>query len=155
MNVMYRPSQLQFGALPRSSPLLRYRTGYIVERGAPGLCACGTPDLVLEGGILARTDEMVIIRGVNLYPSAIEDVLRAWLEIAEYRVTIGAAKALSDISIQVELKMPEPPDGFVHRLETALQCAFTLRIPVSVAPTWSLPRFEMKARRWERESSDH
>jgi phenylacetate-CoA ligase len=138
------------------SPLLRYRTGDIVERGAPGVCACGSSDLVLEGGILTRTDDMVIIRGVNLYPSAIEDVLRAWPEIAEYRVTVGASKALSDIRIQVELKTPESPDGFVHHLENALQCAFTLRIPVSVAPCGSLPRFEMKARRWFRqESPDH
>jgi phenylacetate-CoA ligase len=68
------------------SPLLRYRTGDLVERGADSQCECGTLDLALEGGILARTDDMVIIRGVNLYPSAIEDVLRTCDGVAEYRV---------------------------------------------------------------------
>lgn len=83
------------------SPLIRYRTGDIVERGPAGRCACGSDDLSLEGGILARTDDMIVVRGVNLYPSAIEDVVRSCDGIAEYRVEIRTERALSELRIQV------------------------------------------------------
>ena len=128
------------------SPLIRYRTGDIVQRAAPGLCECG--DLGLEGGILARTDDMVVVRGVNLYPSAIEDILRGCDGIAEYRVEIRTQRSLSELSIQVEPTHDEP--GLIHRLEAALRDALGLRIPVSTVPSGSLPRFEMKAQRWIR-----
>jgi len=54
----------------------------------------------LEGGILARTDDMVVVRGVNLYPSAIEEILRSCDGVAEYRVEIRTDRALSEMSIQ-------------------------------------------------------
>jgi phenylacetate-CoA ligase len=125
------------------SPLIRYRTGDIVQRGA---CACGSSDLALEGGILARTDDMVVVRGVNLYPTAIEDILRAVDGIAEYRVEIRTERSLSEMSIQVEASGDER--GLVHRLEGALRDTLGLRIPVTMVG--SLPRFEMKAQRWVR-----
>jgi len=130
------------------SPLVRYRTGDIVQRGTSESCECGTCDLALEGGILARTDDMVVIRGVNLYPSAIEDIVRACDGIAEYRVEIRTERSLSELRIQVE---PASSDaGLAHRLESSLRDALGLRIPVATVPHGSLPRFEMKAQRWIR-----
>jgi phenylacetate-CoA ligase len=139
------------------SPLIRYRTGDIVERSAEGAmeaqCECGTFDLALEGGILARTDDMVVVRGVNLYPSAIEEILRGCEGIAEYRVEIRTDRALAELSIQVEPAGKTLSDGdhaLVHRLELALRNALGLRVPVVVVERGSLPRFEMKAQRWVR-----
>jgi phenylacetate-CoA ligase len=132
------------------SPLLRYRTGDIVERGADGPCSCGSLDLALEGGILARTDDMVIVRGVNLYPSAIENVLRACEGVVEYKVVVHTERVLPEITIQVELDDKTESLPSAHHLEAVLQNAFTLRIPVSVLPSGTLPRFEMKAKRWFR-----
>ncbi len=129
------------------SPLIRYRTGDIVQRGESP-CACGTRDMALESGILARTDDMVVIRGVNLYPSAIEDLVRACDGISEYRVEIRVERSLSELSIQVEPSRDDP--GLAHRLESSLRDALGLRIPVSIAAAGSLPRFEMKAARWIR-----
>ncbi|MDA0814453.1 MAG: AMP-binding protein, partial [Verrucomicrobia bacterium] len=62
-------------------PLLRYRTGDLVQkgRGADGA-------LALQGGILGRVDDMVVVRGVNLYPGAIEGTLRGFSEVIEYQV---------------------------------------------------------------------
>jgi phenylacetate-CoA ligase len=133
------------------SPLIRYRTGDIVERGAGERCECGAVDLALPGGILARTDDMVVVRGVNLYPSAVEGVLRDCQDVGEYRILIQTARALPELNIEVEL-LNDSADGagVAHRLEAALQNAFTLRIPVAVVPSGTLPRFEMKARRWVR-----
>jgi phenylacetate-CoA ligase len=132
------------------SPLLRYRTGDLVER-APGCpCACGSYELALEGGILGRTDDLVVVRGVNVYPSAVEDVLRAF-GVAEYRVEIRTVRSLPELRIQVE-GPGAGADGkaLAHKLEGALNSAFSLRIPVDCVRAGELPRFEMKARRWVR-----
>ena len=133
-----------------ASPILRYRTGDLVERAAEWPCACGRYDLALAGGILGRTDDMVVVRGVNVYPSAVEDVLRAF-GVAEYRVEIRTERALPELSIQVE-PTPEHKDGagLAHHIEAALNNALALRIPVSCVHSGELPRFEMKARRWVR-----
>ncbi|MDQ3813110.1 MAG: AMP-binding protein [Armatimonadota bacterium] len=131
------------------SPLLRYRTGDVVRRAAANPCACGRYDLALEGGILGRTDDMVVVRGVNIFPGAVEDVLRTCPEVAEYRVEIRTYQALPELSIQIE-PVPGCVDvaGLVHQLESVLRSTFALRIPVTAVPAGTLPRFEMKARRW-------
>jgi phenylacetate-CoA ligase len=133
------------------SPLLRYRTGDLVQPALPGRCACGTFNLALEGGILGRTDDMIVVRGVNIYPSAVEDILRGCDAVAEYRVEILTERSLPEMRIQVEPK-PDCKDtaGLERRLATELGNAFSLRVSVrSVAPG-DLPRFEMKAKRWVR-----
>ena len=132
------------------SPLLRFRTGDLVHRAAATICACGSYELALEGGILARTDDMVVVRGVNVYPSAVEDILRA-CGVAEYRVEVRAHRTLPELNVLVEAPLPgEDGTGLAHRLEAALSSALALRIPVSCVPGGTLPRFEMKAQRWVR-----
>jgi phenylacetate-CoA ligase len=133
------------------SPLLRYRTGDLVRAALDTVCECGRSELALEGGILGRTDDMVCVRGVNLYPSAVEEILRAHGGVAEYQVQVDTASTLPEITIKVEpLPMVSDLAALAHQLESALQTAFSLRIPVTVVPQGSLPRFEMKAQRWVR-----
>lgn len=133
------------------SPLLRYRTGDLVRRGnslrTP--CICGRCDLALEGGILGRVDDMVIVRGVNVFPGAIEEIIRSFPEIAEYRVEVQTAAALTELRIQVEPSSScSNASELCDKLQTALQSVFHLRIPISSSQPGSLPRFEMKAKRW-------
>lgn len=128
------------------SPLLRYRTGDLVRPSARPPSELGRPDLALEGGILARVDDMVVVRGVNLYPSALEAVVRAAAGDAEYRVTLSRDGALSEVALELEAEGPEP----ARALERALREAFQLRIPVTPVAPGTLPRFELKARRWRR-----
>lgn len=129
------------------SPLLRYRTGDIVRTVSETPCACGSQELALEGGILARADDMVVVRGVNLYPSAVENVVRSFEGIAEFRVETYTERALREMSIQIE-PIPGHPPGLDHRVSMALQSAFGLRVSVSCVASGALPRFEGKARRW-------
>ena len=133
------------------SPLLRYRTGDLVRRGPAGPCACGSRDLALPGGILGRADDMVIVRGVNVYPSAIENILRAAGGVGEYRVEVRSTRALADLRIEVE-PAPDCRDdaGLASRLEAALHDTLGLRVAVLAVPRGKLPRFDMKARRWVR-----
>jgi phenylacetate-CoA ligase len=133
------------------SPILRYRTGDVVRQAEEFRCECGSYDLALRGGILGRTDDMVVVRGVNVYPSAVEDVLRACGGVAEYRVEVRTVRALQELSIQVEPSQEhENSAGLARRIESALSSAFGLRISVSEVAAGMLPRFETKAKRWVR-----
>lgn len=133
------------------SPLLRYRTGDIVCASRPQPCACGRWDLALDGGILGRADDMVVVRGVNLYPSAVEEVVRRFAEVAEYRVELRTSRSMAEAALVVEPRVQGAPAvGLARRLEHALRDAFNLRVPVRLVGPGELPRFEMKASRWVR-----
>ena len=121
-----------------ASPLLRYRTGDLVRRDPEAL------GFALAGGIIGRADDMVVVRGVNIYPSAVDAVVRTFPEIAEYRVTVTSVESLSEISLEIE----SANESAASMVESALTAAFALRIPVRRVD--SLPRFELKAKRWNR-----
>jgi phenylacetate-CoA ligase len=131
------------------SPLLRYRTGDLVKPRPRSLCACGRHELALEGGILGRSDDMVVVRGVNVYPTLVEEIVRAHPEIAEYRVQLDCRGALAELSVEVEPVAACTDAAAVQiQLESSFQTALSLRVPVRLLPLGSLPRFEMKALRW-------
>jgi phenylacetate-CoA ligase len=133
------------------SPLLRYRTGDLVERGDGSPCECGTSELALPGGILARADDMVVVRGVNVYPSAVEEIVRSVDGIAEYRVEIHTGHPLPELRILVEPSTECSDTASLEKhLQAALRTAIGLRIAVGAVPPGELPRFEMKAQRWVR-----
>jgi phenylacetate-CoA ligase len=145
--------ELVLTTLGRSaSPVIRYRTGDLVKAAPEVPCACGRSDVALEGGILGRADDMVVVRGVNLFPSAIEQIVREHGGVAEYRVRLSARGPLTELRLEVEPR-PDGSEGatVAGELERALQAAFALRIPVAAVPPGSLPRFEMKAKRWIKE----
>jgi phenylacetate-CoA ligase len=137
------------------SPLVRYRTGDMVKRSAEERCVCGRSDLALEGGILGRTDDMVVVRGVNLHPTAFEEVIRRFEGVAEYRVEHFADRALPELTVQLEPVRGCPDEAALgSSVEAALRSTFNLRVPVAVVPPGSLPRYEMKADRWVRVSKE-
>jgi phenylacetate-CoA ligase len=130
-----------------ASPVIRYRTGDIVVRRTDP-CKCGRTLAWLEGGILARADDMVNVKGVNVYPGAIEDVLRRFDDIVEYRATITTGDTLRSLSLEVEL-MPHARGAAVPAMvAAALREVLALNVPVRVVEPGALPRFEMKARRF-------
>ena len=129
------------------SPLLRYKTGDIVsaERRTP--CACGSEELRLLGGILGRKDDMVILRGVNIFPSAIEKIVRSMDDMDEYQVELSTVNDLAEMKVCVESKGGAES---CRELQRRFQEALMIRIPVELRPPGSLPRYEMKAKRWVR-----
>lgn len=131
-----------------ASPVLRYRTGdTVVRRSEP--CPCGRTLARLEGGIIGRTDDMVTVRGINVYPTAIESVVRGFREITEFRTTVSSAAALRSVSIEIEVS-PAAADGETVREHVArkLREVIGLNMDVRIASPGTLPRFEMKARRF-------
>ena len=124
------------------NPLLRYRTGDLV-RVHRGLDDDGFPFFDLVGGILGRADDMIVIRGVNLYPAAVDCIIRKFDQIDEYQVIISEVRGMKEVVIRAECVRQTASD-----LERAIYENFSLRIPVEVVPKKSLPRFEMKSKRW-------
>jgi phenylacetate-CoA ligase len=144
-----QPGELVITNLGRSaSPVIRYRTGDIVVRRSEP-CVCGRTWARLEGGILARADDMVNIRGVNVYPAGIESVVRHVADVVEFRSTVSRPGALRSLAVEIEVAPQAPDAGTVaHRVASELKEALGLTVPVRVVPAGTLPRFEMKSSRF-------
>ena len=131
------------------SPLLRYHTGDLVRAATKSPCKCGRHDLALEGGILGRADDMVVVRGVNIYPGAVDQIIREHGGVAEYQVKVDTSTSMTELAITVEPTADcEDPDSLVKSLARSFQDSLALRVPVQLAERDSLPRFELKAKRW-------
>jgi phenylacetate-CoA ligase len=122
------------------SPLVRYRTGDLVKID-PEPCPCGRPWPRLAGGVLGRTDDMIHLRGNNLYPAALEAVVRRFPEVAEYRVTIDRTGPLAAVRIELE------GTGVADRVSRAIRDELFFRAEVTEVAAGTLPRFELKAKR--------
>ncbi|MCI0683707.1 MAG: AMP-binding protein [Gemmataceae bacterium] len=127
------------------SPLIRYRTGDLV-RVDPKPCLCGRTLVRLAGGILGRSDDMISIRGNNFYPSALENVLRRFAEVVEYRVMVEATSTLAELRIEVE-PTASAPAGLADTIAAAVRDELLFRADVTLVTPGSLPRYEMKAQR--------
>ena len=130
-----------------ASPLIRYRTRDLVVRTAQP-CACGRTFARFAGGIVARADDMTNVRGVNVYPAAVESVLRAIDPIVEYRCTVRAAGAQRAIDVEIEIEADADAEAAAALAGRRLRDALGLTVPVVPVGAGTLPRFEMKARRF-------
>ncbi|BBK39901.1 CoA ligase [Allostella sp. ATCC 35155] len=133
-------------------PLVRWATGDVVVRDSRP-CACGRTHARLPGGVLGRADDMIVIRGVNLFPTAVEDVVRAMPGLAdEYRIILDdsvrdpATGFPTGIHLQVEAVGEAPPD-IGHRLADTIRTKLLVRAIVEVLPPMTLERFTHKAKR--------
>jgi phenylacetate-CoA ligase len=129
-----------------ASPLIRYRTGDLVQAGPAGRW----PFLYLAGGIRGRADDMVSIRGNNLHPAALQAVLHNFDDVAEYRVVIDQSATLAALVIEVEAREGVDAALVAARVDRAIRDELLFRAEVRVVPPGSLPRHELKARRWVR-----
>jgi phenylacetate-CoA ligase len=128
------------------SPLLRYRTGDLV-RLDPLPCPCGRIEQRLKDGILGRTDDMFHVRGNNVYPSAVEALIRQVPEVAEYRVEVIPSGPTPSLVVEVEPATAALASTVVEQVEKVIRDALLFRARVVAVAPGSLPRFEMKARR--------
>jgi phenylacetate-CoA ligase len=126
------------------SPVLRYRTGDHVRINRE-VCPCGRTFVRMDGGIIGRIDQMLIVRGVNIFPSSLESIVRSFPSVQEFRVIIDEINSMDELTIVIEVEGGNAEDVLkaigrqaAHRLG--------LRIGVEVAAQ-PLPRFEMKASR--------
>jgi len=130
------------------SPVIRYRTGDLVQPSYE-TCPCGRPFVLLRGGVLGRVDDMVVVRGVNVYPSAVENVVREFAEIEEFRIEVFTHQTMAEIKLILEPSGSAlSSTGLCEQVAQRLRQRLGLRPQVELAPPGSLPRFELKARRF-------
>ncbi len=124
-------------------PVLRYRTGDVVVNTGER-CPGGHDDRWLPGGIVGRADDMVVIRGMNVYPSAIEEAVRSVSGGGEFRITFSTERGgLDEVKLEVELS-----DGSqARRLQDVMRHQLGLRIRIVPVSPGMLPRSENKSRR--------
>lgn len=127
-------------------PVIRYRTGDRVKLHA-GICDCGSSFSRLEGGVIGRIDDALIIRGVNFYPSAIENIVRGFPEVTEFAVDIYRQREMDDMKIRIELNGGEP-GTISDAIGREVRHILGIRASVQTVPHNTLPRFELKARRF-------
>jgi phenylacetate-CoA ligase len=128
------------------SPVIRYRTGDLVQPSYQP-CPCGRPFLLLQGGVLGRVDDMLIVRGVNVFPSAVENVMREFHEIEEFRVEIFEKQAMKEIKLILEPR-ESSVIGLADQVSQRVRERIGLRPHVELVAPGTLPRFELKARRF-------
>jgi phenylacetate-CoA ligase len=131
------------------SPLIRYRTGDQV-RLTQGRCACGRWFSRADAGILGRIDDMLIIRGNNVFPSAVEDIIRGFDEIAEFRIQVDEQGPMLDLYVLVEATPEAEPSELPSRVAAAIRDRLHFTARVGLVEPGTLPRFEMKAQRVQR-----
>ena len=126
-------------------PVIRYRTGDLVRRHADGHCACGRRGQRLDGGVIGRLDDALLIRGLTVYPSTIENVVRRFPQVAEFAIDVRRPRALDELEVRVEVDGgAEDPAATIA---SALHGELGLRAEVTAVTPGALPRFELKARR--------
>jgi phenylacetate-CoA ligase len=130
-------------------PVIRYRTGDLVRLNLSP-CACGRTFARFDGGLLGRVDDMVIIRGVNVYPTAIENVIRQFSTVDEFQITVKTQQEMRHLEVQIEVNSGSDAEHVRAHVEQAIYRALSLRPTVTVAQPGKLTRFEMKARRFQR-----
>jgi len=126
-------------------PVIRYRTGDRVKL-AGGSCECGRSFQRLDGGIIGRVDDVLIIRGVNVFPSAIENIVRQFDEVGEFAIDVYRESELDVMEVRIEVRGSEP-DAIAAAVNREIHNGLGLRIRVTQVPFGTLPRFDLKARR--------
>lgn len=142
--------ELVFTSLYRKAmPLLRYRTRDVV-RLSKDRCPCGRTLLSVDGGVLGRLDDMKKIRGVIVYPTRIEEVVRGFDAVDEFRIVLKRVDGLDELFIYLD---PKPGLGrdfsteLQRRISDSLRLALGLRAAVELVEPGTLPRWDHKARR--------
>ncbi len=132
------------------SPVVRYRTGDRVRLSVER-CPCGRTFARMVGGILGRADDMLVVRGMNVFPSTIEDVVRRFACVDEFRIEVRRRAEMADLRVVVEVDDarhgPEVVARTLADLREQLRLACGIRIDAHAVTAGTLPRFELKARR--------
>jgi phenylacetate-CoA ligase len=123
------------------SPVIRYRTGDLARPAWQHDGACRF--VLLRGGVLGRADDMMVVRGVNIFPSSIEQILRSFPEVVEYRMIVRRVAEMDLLTVEIEDRLEEP-----RRVAEELRLRLGLKVAVRTVPLGTLPRFEGKGKRF-------
>ena len=137
-----KPCELVLTSLARTGmPAIRYRTGDLV---IPRFEESGNNFVLLDGGVLGRADNMVIVRGVNVFPSSIEAILRDCDDVGEFQITAKKNGEMDELQVSIEDMSGER----CKEIDELFQSRLGLRVAINSVEQGSLPRFEAKSKRF-------
>lgn len=130
------------------SPLIRYRTGDLVRLSTES-DPRGRVLKWLDGGILGRVDDMLIVRGNNVFPSSIEAVIRELSGVAEFQIEVRTIREMKELNVVVEPVADRQNDlsELIEQVRLALRQRLGFAVDVRGVAVGTLPRFELKSRR--------
>ena len=99
--------------------------------------------LLLKGGILGRVDDMVTIRGVNIYPSTLENIIRSIIGLCEFRIIVSTFAEMDEIGIEIE-----GDQTTAQAVAQSISDEIGIRAKVRSIEKGTLPRWESKAQRF-------
>ncbi|MBN1255341.1 MAG: phenylacetate--CoA ligase family protein [Deltaproteobacteria bacterium] len=134
-----------------AKPCIRFDSKDVI-RWADYQCSCGRTFRIIDGGIVGRADDITKVKGVLLAPTAIEEVVRSIPELGdEYEVIVSKKGDIDDIFLKIEIR-PErekEKENILSRLKDQLRLKTNLGYRIEVHPWGSLPRYEVKAKRFK------
>lgn len=129
------------------SPSIRFRTGDLVKLKEAS-CTCGRKFKMLDGGVLGRSDDMVIIRGINIFPTKVGEVVESHLVVGEEYQMIATSERGGEFKIIVELLEGRNKQEVLKAIRDDLREKFEIRMDVEIVPLGTLPRSEYKSKRF-------
>ncbi len=128
-------------------PAIRYQTGDLV-RVKKGTCPCARTFRVLEGGVLGRKDDMIVIRGVNVFPNVLMNVVESYIQPGDnYQIVVYQEKGTNEIAIKLEMKEEKNKEATQRAIEDEIKRKLNLRVGIEVVPKGTLPKSDYKAKR--------
>ena len=129
------------------SPTIRFRTGDLV-RLKKSACPCGRTFRMLDGGVLGRSDDMIIIRGINIFPPKVGEIVEGHLVVGEEYQMVAYSEKGGEFKVMVEILEGRNGEEVTKAIREDLRQRFEIRMDVEVVPTGTLPRSEYKSKRF-------
>jgi phenylacetate-CoA ligase len=132
-------------------PAIRFDSKDVI-RWAKQSCGCGRTFRLIDGGVVGRVDDITKVKGVLLAPTAIEEVVRSFSELGdEYEVVVSKKGDVDIILLKIEILPDKETDqeAILSRLKDQLRMKTNLGYQIEVHPHGSLPRYEVKAKRFK------
>ena len=129
-------------------PAIRYRTGDLVKI-KKRICPCGRTFRILDGGVLGRKDEMIFIRGVNVFPNVLASFVESYIQPGDdYQIEVYKERGVDEIAIKLEMKEEGKREGIQRTIRDEIKRKLNLRVEVKIVPMGTLPKFDYKAKRF-------
>lgn len=127
-------------------PAIRYRTGDLVKY-KEGICPCRRTFRLVEGGVLGRKDEMIVIRGVNVFPNVLANLIESHIQPGEdYRIEAYKEKGIDELAVKLELKGEDKKEVIQRIIRDEIKAKLNLRVEVEVVPIGILSKLTFKAK---------
>ena len=134
-----------------AKPCIRFDSKDVI-RWADYECDCGRTFRLIDGGVVGRVDDITKVKGVLLAPTAIEEVVRSLSELGdEYEVVVSKRGDVDNILLKIEILPGKEgeQESILFRLKDQLRVKTNLGYKIEVHPFGSLPRYEVKAKRFK------